>query len=523
MYLVAYKGKKNIFLDSMKRRGQSASIAIVFIALMFISGFTIFYNQIEAFRQEFRVKEDILSRQVDRARENLRISHENNEIIVCNDWTKFSEIKYIIFLNNDNFAEKIIETNIILPPGGRESLQVIVDDAKVGVISSLGNLFLEESEEAKDDIIPVGLYVGEGSVTPVRLYVNPDNPKIYNIIVGLHQVYTYNTTTGKLVAVHYVDAPKSLEDNPYRAWVYYMHPVIPFHDLTGWASWQMISFTSKKVRTVSDTSYIFIYKFLCSGQRVESITGTTSYSYYIQQVSPESYGGTAWILMLSSTSGSSTNVFYSLVSPSSSGPTAANSLGVTLSGSTSSSYGITSFNYPYFVIYKYDPSYYYYYVYKISGGSATNKPWVSDGSSSPYIRYSSAQTIIITRDGYFIVRNGDSFTSYNMEAGGYGDQVSYTAPYSILGCKYTRYGLILLRLDGFDILDSRLQIVKSINLPQGYSWYFVPQSYHSNFVRERTDYGYEYFQYQLSLIDSNTALAILSGPEGLAKVVKLTF
>ena len=43
----------------MRRRGQSASIAIVFIALMFISGFTAFYNQIGAFRQELKIKEDI--------------------------------------------------------------------------------------------------------------------------------------------------------------------------------------------------------------------------------------------------------------------------------------------------------------------------------------------------------------------------------------------------------------------------------------------------------------------------------
>ncbi|MEM2741259.1 MAG: hypothetical protein QXD95_03835, partial [Nitrososphaeria archaeon] len=98
-----------------------------------------------------------------------------------------------------------------------------------------------------------------------------------------------------------------------------------------------------------------------------------------------------------------------------------------------------------------------------------------------------------------------------------------TAPYSILGCKYTRYGLILLRWNGFDILNSRLQIVKSVNLPEGYSWYYTPQTYFSNFVRERTDYSYEYFEYQLSLIDSDTALAILAGQDGMVKIVKLTF
>jgi hypothetical protein len=40
----------------MRRRGQSVSVAIVFMALMFISGFTAFSNQIGAFRQELKVK-----------------------------------------------------------------------------------------------------------------------------------------------------------------------------------------------------------------------------------------------------------------------------------------------------------------------------------------------------------------------------------------------------------------------------------------------------------------------------------
>ncbi|MCX8188198.1 MAG: hypothetical protein N3F64_00630 [Nitrososphaeria archaeon] len=507
----------------MKRKGQSASIAIVFIALMFISGYTIFYNQIEAFRQEFRLKEDILSRQVDRAKENIKIFYENNKIILYNDWTKFSEIKYIVFLNKSNFVENVVETKVILPPGGRENLQITWKSDKVGVITSLGNLFLKENEDVKEDIIPVGLYNGEGSITPVRLYINPENPKVFNVVVGLHYVYTYNITNCQLIAVRYVDAPRSLEDNPYRGWVYYMHPVIPFYDLSGWASWQMVSFTSGKVRTVYDTAYIFVYKFLCQsgGQKVESVTGTTTYSYYIQQVSTD--GSRAWILMLSSTSGTGAQVFYSLVSPTSSNPGSANGLGVTLSGSSYASYGIVSFNYPYFIVYKYDSSTYYYYVYKISGGSAINKPWASGSSSSPYKSYSSPPSVIITRDGYYIERNGDSFTSYNMETGGYGDQVFWTAPYSVLGCKYTRYGLILLRWNGFDILNSRLQVVKSVNLPEGYNWYYTLQTYFSNFVREKTDYGYEYFEYQLSLIDSNTALAILSGPDGLAKIVKLTF
>ncbi|MEM4140433.1 MAG: hypothetical protein QXG36_04955 [Nitrososphaeria archaeon] len=513
----------------MRKKGQSASIAIVFIALMFISGFTVFYNQIEAFRQEFRLKEDILSRQVDRAKENIRVLNENSKIILCNDWTKFSEIKYIAFLNKENFVEKIVETNITLPPGERESLHVTWEGEKVGVITSLGNLFLEENFSAKDNVISVTLYNGEGSITPVRLYVNPDNPRIFNVVVGLHHVHTYNTTNMQLMVVRYVDTPRVIEDNPYRGWVYYMHPVIPFYDLSGWASWQMVSFTSEKIRTVYDgsgVSYIFVYRFLCQkdGQKVESITGTTSYPYYIQQVSSESPGGTAWILMLSAIQDStSSSVFYSLVSPSSSSPSAANSLGITLTGGAYTDYGIISFNHPYFVAYKYDSPYHYYYVYKIVGGNAVNMPWVVGGSSSPYIRFSSAQNIIITRDGYFIVRNGESLTSYNIEAGGYSDQVSWTAPYSILGCKYTRYGLILLRWNGFDILNSRLQIVKSVNLPEGYSWYYTPQTYFSNFVRERTDYSYEYFEYQLSLIDSDTALAILAGQDGMVKIVKLTF
>ncbi len=508
----------------MRRRGQSASVAIVFIALMFISGFTIFYNQIEAFRQEFRFKEDILSRQVDRARENIRVLNENNKIILYNDWTKFSEIRYIVLLNKNNFVDQVVETNIILPPGGEESLQATNVDDKVGIITSLGNFFLEESRNTKDWMISLELYGVDGSGTPVRLYVNPDNPKVYYLVVGLHYVYTYNTTSGQLIAIQYADAPKTLEDNPYRGWVYWLHPVIPFYDLSGWASWQMVSFPDQKVRTVYDTSYIFIYKFLCGGQKVESVYGTaTSYSHYIQAVSPQTYGGTAWILMLSATSGTGATVFYSLVGPSSSNPGAANSLGVTLSGSSYAQYSIPSFNYPYFVAMKYDSSTYYYYVYKISGGSASNMPWTISGSSSPYKSYSTPQTIILTRDGYFIVRSGDSFTSYNMEAGGYGDQVSWTAPYSVLGCKYTRYGLILLRWNGFDILNSRLQIVKSVNLPQGYNWYYTSQTYFSNFVRERTDYGYEYFEYQLSLIDSDTALAILSGQDGMAKIVKLVF
>jgi hypothetical protein len=71
------------------------------------------------------------------------------------------------------------------------------------------------------------------------------------------------------------------------------------------------------------------------------------------------------------------------------------------------------------------------------------------------------------------------------------------------------------------ILDSKLNVIKSVNLPEGYSWYYPLQGYFSNFLRERTDYGYEYFEHQLSLVDGSTALAVLVGSDGVVKVVKL--
>jgi len=521
----------------MWRRGQSASVAIVFISLMLISGYTIFYSQVEGFRQELRFKEDALSRQVDRAREDLRVSREGGELTVCNEWTKFSELRYILLFDEKNFVEKVVEANMSLPPGGRVSLKV-EGGARAGVLTSLGNLFLEDTAASQNSVVAFKVSEGvDGSMTPVRLYLNPDNPSLYFVVVGLHQVYIFNASSQELLGVRYVDAPNRLEDNPYRAWVYYMHPVIPFVDLSGWASWQMVSFASQKARTVYDMSYIFIYRFLCErgGQRIEWIAGTNSYPYYIQQVSPQSYGGTAWVLMLSSVSDSpGTNVFYTLLSPAGS-PGAAHglTLDVSPSGSSYADWAIVSFSYPYFIIEKTDllsGNYIAdYYVYKItSSGSAVNKPWVSGGSSSPYRRWTSAsgyprQTVFVTREGYFVWKSGDTFTSYNMEAGGYGEQYTYTSPYNVLGWRYTRYGLILLRWNGFDVLDGRLNVVKSVNLPEGCSWYYPVQGYFSNFVRERTDYGYEYFEYQLSLVDGNTALALLVGSDGMVKAVRLTF
>jgi len=522
----------------MRRRGQSASVAIVFMALMFISGFTAFYNQIGAFRQELKIKEDILLRQVDRARENLKVLRDGGELLVYNDWTKFSEIRYILLFDEKNFVKKVMEVNVSLSPGAGKSFKLEEGASRAGVLTSLGNIFLEDTSTSSGN--RVTFEVGEsvdGSLTPLRLYVNPDNPKTYFVVKGLHQVYIFNTSTQELLGVRYVDAPRTLEDNPYRSWVYWMHPVIPFNDLSGWASWQIVSFAEEKSRTVYDRSYIFIYKFLCEsgGQRVESIYGTLSYTYYIQKISPQTYGGTAWILMLSSVQdSSSTNVFYALVGPQSSSPGAANPivLNVNPSGTSYADWAIVSFSYPYFIIEKNDivSSNYVadYYVYKItSGSSATNLPWVSGGSSSPYRRWSVSsgnprQTVFMTRDGFFVWRDGSTWRSYNMEAGGYSEQYSYTPSYDVLAWKNTRYGIVLLRWNGFDILDSRLNVVKRVNLPEGYSWYYPLQTYFSNFIRERTDYGYEYFEYQLSLVDGNTALALLVGSDGVVKVVKLT-
>ena len=521
----------------MRRRGQSASVAIVFMALMFISGFTAFYNQIGAFRQELKIKEDALSRQVDRARENLKVIRDGGELLVYNDWTKFSEIRYLLLFDEKNFVKKVMEVNVSLSPGASESFKLEEGASRAGVLTSLGNIFLEDTTASSGNRVTFEVRESvDGSLTPLRLYINPDNPKTYFVVKGLHQVYIFNTSTQELLGVRYVDAPKSLEDNPYRSWVYWMHPVIPFYDLSGWASWQMVSFTAEKSRTVYDKPYIFIYKFLCEsgGQKVEYISGTSSYSYYIQQVSPQTFGGTAWILMLSATSGSGTNVFYSLVGPQSSNPGAANGLTLTVnpSGTSYANWAIASFSYPYFIIEKWDlvSSTYVadYYVYKItSGNSATNLPWVSGSSSSPYRRWSSSsnyprQTVFVTRDGFFVWRDGSTWRSYNMEAGGYSEQYSYTPSYDVLAWKYTRYGIVLLRWNGFDILDSKLNLIKSVNLPEGYSWYYPLQGYFSNFLRERTDYGYEYFEHQLSLVDGSTALAVLVGSDGVVKVVKLT-
>jgi hypothetical protein len=530
----------------LARKAVSGVIGGLFVIVLLLASLLVLYAQRQQYLQEFQETKLVLETEGDRAKEVLEFTVGDNYINVTNCWGKPTTLKMMYGLNGDSVVS-VQELNVVVYPGQTVQLQKTEGDRHY-IVTALGNIFdpfqiqiftrnpLDNMFNASFQNFPVGGFSTEP--VPVRLYVNPDNPKICFVVVGLHYVLEYNTTTGAFIKMFYVDAPKNLEDNPYRAWVYYMHPVIPFYDLSGWASWQMVSFTAEKSRTVYDTSYIFIYKFLCEsgGQRVEYISGTSSYSYYIQQVSPQTFGGTAWILMLSATSGSSTNVFYSLVGPQSSNPGAANglTLSVNPSGTSYATWAIVSFSYPYFIIEKCDlVSGTYvadYYVYKItSGSSATNLPWVLGGSSSPYRRWQSSsspyprQTVFTTRDGFFVWRNGSTWRSYNMEVGGYSEQYSYTPSYDVLGWKYTRYGIVLLRWNGFDILDSTLNVVKSVNLPEGYSWYYPLQSYFSNFLRECTDYGYEFFEYQLSFINSNTVLAVLSGSDGLAKIVKLTF
>lgn len=500
----------------MMRRGQSASIAIVFIALMFISGFTVFYNQIEAFRQEVRVKEDILSRQVDRARENLRIFHEKDKVIVYNDWTKFSEIKYIVFFNKDNFVKEVIESDILLSPGESRSLQVAGGDAKVGVITSLGNLFLEDEGimvQEGDGLGSFGNEVGEWGVTSVRVYVNPENVSGYFVVEGLNVIHHF-LLNGTKVGTYYLDSYKSLSDTPYRAWVYTLHPVKPFKNFTGWTGFKIVSISKGTVGGGYYGSGLFLDDWIVypasqanqANSTAYSLSGTQFLGFCAQAVSEKHVLG----VRASAAGGKNVPVVHAVLDTISS-KFSFYQTNVSLYNSyTYSNYYVWSYSHPYFVTRVTASSNVYATVYKLISETAAIKLFSKTYGVQGYSNF-------FVANRYYYTFNGTSFYVIDLET--MQSRVEVVEPY--ITFKPTRYGIVFINYNGFRVYNFNLTVYKEVKF-SGYSWYYPYPTYSSEYIVDGGDWGYEYFPYQLAFVDSENVLAIVLGEDGRAKVVKIS-
>lgn len=500
----------------MRRRGQSASIAIVFIALMFISGFTVFYNQIEAFRQEVRVKENILSRQVDRARENLRVSHENGKVIVYNDWTKFSEIKYIVFFNKKNFVEEVVESNILLSPRERKILQVACGDAKVGVITSLGNLFIEEDvvvEREDGDLGSFGNVVGEWGITPVRIYVNPENVSGYFVVEGLNVIHHF-LLNGTKVGTYYLESYRSLSDTPYRAWVYTLHPVRPFKNFTGWTGYKIVSINKGTVGGGYYGSGLFLDDWIVYPASQANQANSTAYSlsssqflgFCAQAVSEKHVLG----VRASAAGGKSVPVVHAVYDPLYSRFSIYQTNVSLYNSYIYSNYFVWSYSHPYFVTRVTASSNVYVTVYKLISDTAAIKLFSKTYGVQGYSNF-------FVANKYYYTFNGTSFNVIDLET--MQSRMEVLEPY--ITFKPTKYGIVFINYNGFKVYNFNLTIFKEVKF-SGYSWYYPYPTYSSEYVVDGGDWGYEYFPYQLAFVDSENVLAIVFGENGRAKIVEIS-
>lgn len=502
----------------MKRRGQSASIAIIFIALMFISAFATLYTLMSNFRDEVRSKENRIDNQVDKVREKIICWLEKSTLVLYNDWTKYSIVRYVILLKNDRTISKILETNLTIQPNQRIYLDLQNGTSKTSVVTSLGNIFpIQEDPEGPSTSSYGETDTLDGTI-PVRLFVNSDNATAYFIVEGLNKVHHFSAN-GSKVRTYYTDAYRHISDTPYRAWVYQLMPVYPMSNSSGWTGYNIVSYDKGYSSGGFYGDNLLFHDWILSPADEDNQYNSTAYSlvnsvplnfvaqcvsgYRIIGVSASDYGG------------KTTYVMHALLDKQTSSYKVYKT-NVTLSSFIGTRYYVWSYYYPYFVTRIYGANPDIVTVYKFINDSRAIKIFTARYSGSTQF------TSYFVGNGYFYSYN---YTSNGIVVGARNLQTlqwrTLTLPYKPFVFKYINYGLVFLKLNGFEIYNPDLTLAKNMRLPEGTSWYYPQTTFSSEFISDGGDWGYEFFQYQLAFLDQNTVLVLLMNSEGRAEVFKI--
>lgn len=501
----------------MKRRGQSASIAIVFIALMFISAFATLYVQMENFREEARLNESRILEQSDKVRESLDCWIDGSTLVLHSRWPKYSQVRYII-LSDGGSTSKIIEANIEVQPDHEAHYLLEDEAAEASVVTTLGNIFPVEDKPKELAGGSFGGVNGLDGTMPVRLYVNPDNATSYFVVEGVNVVHHFYSD-GTRVGTYFTGAYRYLSDTPYRAWVYELAPVYPASSFSGWLGYKITSYDKGYSSGGFHGDNLLFHDWILSPADRDNQYNSTAYSLegsvqlnFVAQcvwgnrvigVSASDYGGkTAYVMhSVYNSQTSSFKVFKT---------------NVTILSYTGTRYYVWSYFHPYFVVRVAGSNPDIVTVYRFINDSRAVKIFTSRyGGSTQYTSY-------FVGEGYFYSYN---YTGSGFMVGARNLQTlqwtTLTLPYKPFAFKYTCYGLVFLKLNGFEVRTPDLALAKSVNLSKDRSWYYPETTYSSEYVVDSGDWGYEFFQYQLAFLNQTTALAILMDGDGRAEVVKL--
>ncbi|MGQ9781047.1 MAG: hypothetical protein ACUVQ8_02165 [Nitrososphaeria archaeon] len=502
----------------MKRKGQSASIAIVFIALMFISAYTTLYAQIENFREETRLSQNRISEQSDKVRERIECRLDKSTLILYNNSPKHSQVKYIILFDSDKTVSKIIETNIEIQPDQEAQFHLQDEASEVSVVTTLGNIFPAQKDPIGNTNNSFGGANNLDEITPVRLYVNPDNTTSYFVVEGLNIIHHFSSNGTKL-GTYYTGTYRYISDTPYRAWVYELAPVYPASSFLGSIGYKIASYDKGYSSGGFHGDNLLFHDWILSPAAKDNQYNSTAFSLessiplnFVAQctsgnriigVSASDYGGkTAYVMHAVYNSQTSSFKVYKT--------------NVTISSYTGTRYYVWSYFYPYFVVRVAGSNPDIVITYKFVNDSRAIKIFTSRyGGSTKYTSY-------LVGNGYFYSYN---YTGSGIVIGARNLQtlqwITRTLPYKPFAFKCTNYGLVFLKLNGLEVYEPSLSSSKNMNLSKDSSWYFPETTYSSEFIVDAGDWGYEFFQYQLAFLDPTTILAIVMNENGKAEVVKI--
>jgi len=501
----------------MKRKGQSASIAIVFIALMFISAFTTLYSQVQSFREEVRSEEIKIENQSDKIREKITCSVNGRTLLIENEWTKYTKINYIILFSENNSVKQVLDVDITLPPRNLTKIQLDNITNKVAVITTLGNIFPAQKEPEEPELSHnyFGGINEQGGTIPVRVFVNPNNTTAFFVVEGLNTLHHFHCN-GTKIGTYHLDAYCYVADIPYHSWGFKLAPAYPMINHSGWIGYRIVSLQKGYgVGEFYDLCLLFNDWVLNPADKMGA-QNTTAYSletsvplnFVVQSmsgnriigVSASSYGGkTAYVIHGVYDSQTSTFKVYKT--------------NVTMYASyTGSKYYVWSYDYPYFVT----------RIYGSNPDTITVYKFIND---------SRAVRLFSTRySGYtsYFVGNG-FFYSYNTTYSGLTlgakdlktlQWKTINIPYKPTAFKNTDYGLVFIKLNGFEIYNPDLTISKKVTFPNT-TWYNPLATYQSEYISDGGDWGYEYFPYQFAFLDENTIVALVKNKYGMAELVKM--
>ncbi|MEM3403344.1 MAG: hypothetical protein QXJ17_02150 [Nitrososphaeria archaeon] len=501
----------------MKRRGQSATIAIVFIALMFISAFTTLYSQVESFREEAKSEEIKMKDQLDKIREKINCSISGRTLLIENEWVKYTKINYIILFNENNLVKQVLNVNITLAPRNLMKIQLDNITDSVAVITTLGNIFPAQKESRVNEL-PNNCFGGmneQGGTIPVRIFVNPNNTTTFFVVEGLNTLYHFHSN-GTKIGTYHLDAYYYVADIPYHSWGFKLAPAYPMANHSGWTGYRIVSLEKGYgVGEFHDLCFLFEDWILSPADKIGT-QNTTAYSletsvplnFVVQSksgnrvlgVSASNYGGkTAYVMHGVYDVQTSTFKVYRT--------------NVTMYASyTGSKYYVWSYDYPYFVTRIYGTNPDTITVYKFINDSRAVKLF-----STRYSDYTS----YFVGDGFFYSYN----TTYNgLIIGAKSLQTlqwkTVNISYRPTAFKNTDYGLIFIKLNGFEIYNPDLTISKRVTFPNT-TWYNPLAAYQSEYISDGGDWGYEYFPYQFAILDENTIIALIKNKYGMAELVKV--